>query len=191
MQKTINKILAEINRVITRPPSRPIRLMFFDTPMLCGVAQNKVKDEFESNEIININNFFESDEWVNVGDELSELESKYGNESPKFQRKLCQALEKYIISFIEINEAKKILIIEDAELYNNEFDPIHFLSAYMYEHYLIIEREIPVIWMTVGQKEEYESNKYKYYKTDTTNGRTIKLSQDSFSSCIFDYKSNY
>lgn len=191
MQKTINNILAEINRVIMRPPSRPIRLMFFETTMLYGFAQNKVKDEFETNEIININDFFESDEFGSVEDKLSELESNYGNNNHKFQRKLCQALEKYIISFIEKNESKKILIIEDSELYNNGFDPIHFLSAYMYEHYLIIEKEIPVIWMTVGQKEEYESNKYRYYKTDTTTGRTIKLSQDGFSSCIFDYKSNY
>lgn len=191
MQQIINNILAEINRVIVRPPSRPIRLMFFETVSLCGLAQNEVKDKFDFSEIININNFFESDEWINIGDKLSQLESKYGNINNKFQRELCQALEKYIISFIEMNKAKKILIIEDSELFNNGFDPIHFLSAYMYEHYVILENEIPVIWMTIGQKEEYESNEYKYYKTDTTNGRTIKLTQSGFSSCIFDYKSNY
>lgn len=191
MQRIINNIMAEINRVISKPPSRPIRLMLFETPMLCGFAQNKVKDEFEANEIININNFFESYEWSAASEKLADLEIKYGIDSHKFQRKLCETLEKYIICFIEANKAKKILIIEDSELYNNSFDPIHFLAAFMYDHYLILEKEIPVIWMTVGQKDEYGSDEYKYYKTDATNGRTIKLSQEGFRSCILEYKANY
>lgn len=191
MQKLINNIMAEVNRVISKPPSRPIRLMLFDTSLLYGFAQNKIKDEFEVNEIININNFFKSKEWIDARDALSQLETKYGNENNKFQRKLCEILEKYIINFIVNNKAKKILIIEDSELYNNGFDPIHFLSAYMYDHYLILEKEIPVIWLTVGQKEEYTSNEYKYYKTDVTTGKTIKVLQDNFRSCVFDYKSNY
>lgn len=191
MQKLIGNILSEVNRVISKPPSRPIRLMFFETSMLCGFAQNKIKDEFQSNEIININDFFESDEWCSVLSILSELEIKYGNNSPKFQRKLCATLEKYIMGFIEKNNPKKLLIIEDAELYNNCFDPIHFLSAYMYDNYLILEKEIPIIWITIGQKDEYDSNIYRYYKTESTQGRTIKLSQEGFRSCIFDYKSNY
>jgi len=190
MQKTINSVMAEIKRVISKPPSRPIRIMFFETPMMCGFVQNKVKEEFEATEIINVNNFFKSQEWIGDEDIIAELEIKYGNESPKFQRKLCETLEGYIIDFINSNNAKKLLIIEDSALYINGFDPIHFLSAYMYDHYLILEREIPIIWLTVGQKEEYSLNEYKYYKTDTTSGRTIKITQDSFRSCVFDYKSN-
>ena len=191
MQETINSIMSEIDRVISKPPSRPIRLMLFETLELYGLALNRAKDKFESNEIININIFFESDVWINNRNKLAESEEKYGEESFKFQRILCETLEKYIINFIETNNAKKILIIEDSELYLNGFDPIHFLSAYMYEHYLILEREIPIIWLTIGQKEEYSINEYKYYKTDMSMGRIIRLTQDSFRSCIFDYKLNY
>lgn len=191
MQKTINSLMAEVNRVITKPPSRPIRLMFFETIELYGLALNRVKENFEAKEIININNLFSSEVWINNGDRLAELEEKYGGGSFKFQRVLCEILEKYIIDFIEINNSKKILVIEDSELYINGFDPIHFISAYMYDHYLILENEIPVIWMTVGEKEDYSLNEYRYYKTDITKGRILTLTQDSFRNCILEYKSNY
>ena len=191
MQETINSIIAEVNRVITKPPSRPIRLMFFETTELYGVALNRVKDRFEAEEIININNLFNSEIWTSNSNRLAESEEKYGEESFKFQRVLCEIMEEYIVRFIETNNSKKILVIEDSELYINGFDPIHFLSAYMYDHYLILEKEIPIIWMTVGKKEEYTLNEYNYYKTDIARGRTLTLTQDSFRSCIFEYKSNY
>lgn len=191
MQLIINSVIAEVDRVITKPPSRPIRLMLFDTTKLYGFVLNKIKDSFQSEEIININKFFESDMWINNRNKLAETEEKYGDESFKFQRVLCEVLEKYIINLIKLNKLKKILVIEDSELYINGFDPIHFLAAYMYDHYLILEKEIPIIWMTIGEKEEYSLNEYNYHRTDITKGRTITLTQDSFRSCIFDYKSNY
>lgn len=191
MQSIINSVISEVNRVITKPPSRPIRLMLFETKELYSLAINKVKDCFQSDEIISIDNFFESGAWVNNRNKIAETEEKYGEESFKFQRLLCEVLEKYIIDSIKVNNLNKILVIKDSELYINGFDPIHFLSAYMYDHYLILEKEIPIIWMTIGEKEEYSLNEYNYHRTDITKGRTITLTQDSFRSCIFDYKSNY
>jgi hypothetical protein len=89
MQEIMSNVMAEVKRVISKPPSRPIRLMFFDTPALCGVVQNKVKEEFDDNEIININSFFESNKWEEQADRIAESESKYGVENIKFQRLLC------------------------------------------------------------------------------------------------------
>lgn len=191
MHEIINDVTAEVKRVITKPPSRPIRLMFFNTPALCGIVQNRIKEEFDNNEIININSFYSSNEWEKNTDRIAEAESKYGVENIKFQKLICESLEKYIVSFVEQNRPKKILVIEDSELYSNGFDPIHFLSAYMYEHYIILDNEIPMFWITIGQKEEYSTNEYRYYKTEFTNGRLIKITQDSFSSCVIDYKSIY
>jgi len=191
MQEIMSNVAAEVKRVISKPPSRPIRLMFFDTPALCGVVQNKVKEEFDNNEIININSFFESNKWEEQVELIAESESKYGIKNIKFQRLLCESLEKFIVNFVEVNKPKKLLVIEDSELYGNGFDPIYFLSAYMFEHYIILENEIPMFWITIGQKEEYSLNEYRYYKTDFSNGRLIRITQDNFSSCILDYKSNY
>lgn len=191
MREILDSVTAEVKRVINKPPSRPIRLMLFDTSALCNLVQNKIKEEFDNNEIININNFYSSNQWEKNVDRISQAESKYGVDNIKFQRIICESLEKYIVEYVELNKPSKLLVIEDSELYSNGFDPIHFLSAYMYEHYIVLDNEIPIIWLTVGQKEEYGTNEYRYYKTEYTSGRQIKITQDSFSSCVFDYKSDY
>ena len=191
MQEVIKIIIAEVNRVIQRPPSRPIRLMFFDTTSLCGYAQNKVKELFGGNEVININSFFESDTYKTHADVLATLESEVGMANIKFQRKLCEALENYIIDYIKTSRAKKILIIEDSELFNYEFNPIHFLSAYMFDNSEIVNNELPLIWLTVGQKDDYATSEYRYYKAENTSGRLIKLTQETFRSCILEFKTNY
>lgn len=191
MQEVINEVLAEVRRVIQKPPSRPIRLMFFDTTSLCGSAQNGVKELFDSNEVININSFFESDKYKNYADVLVTLESQVGMANLKFQRKLCEALENYILDYIKSNRAKKMLIIEDNELFNYEFNPIHFLAAYMFDNSEIVNNGLPLIWLTVGQKDEYATSEYRYYKTENTSGRLIKLTQETFRSCIFEFKENY
>ncbi|MGE5329880.1 MAG: hypothetical protein ACM3KR_10285 [Deltaproteobacteria bacterium] len=191
MQEAINKILAEVKRVIQRPPSRPIRLMLFDTASLCGYAQNKVKELFGGNEVININSFFESDTYRTYADVLAVLESEVGMANTKFQRKLCDALEEFIINYIKLNRAKKILIIEDSELFNYEFNPIHFLSAYMFDNSEIVDNELPLIWLTVGQKDDYATSEYRYYKTENTSGRLIKLTQETFRSCVLEFKEDY
>lgn len=191
MQEAINKILAEVKRVIQRPPSRPIRLMFFNTISLCGSAQNKVKELFSGNEVININSFFESDTYKTYSDVIAILESEVGMASTKSQRKLCEALEEFIINYIKSNRAKKILIIEDSELFNYEFNPIHFLSAYMFDNSKIVDNELPLIWLTVGQKDDYATNEYRYYKTENTAGRLIKLTQETFRSCVLEFKEDY
>lgn len=191
MHEIMNDVIAEVKRVINKPPSRPIRLIFVDTAALCRMVQNNIKDDFDNNEIININNFYTSNEWLKNADRIAEAEKKYGIDNIKFQKIICESLEKYIVDFVEQNRPRKLLILEDSELYSNGFDPIHFLSAYMYEHSIILDNEIPIIWITIGQKEEYETNEYRYYKTEFTDGRQIKITQDSFSSCVFDYKSDY
>ena len=191
MHEIISDVIAEVKRVISKPPSRPIRLMMFDTAALCGMVQNRIKDEFDNNEIININNFYISKVWEKNADRIAEAEVKYGVDNIKFQKIIYESLEKYIVNFVEQNKPRKLLVIEDSELYSNGFDPIHFLSAYMYEHYIVLDNEIPIIWITIGQKEEYGTNEYRYYKTESTSGRQIKITQDSFSSCVFDYKSDY
>ena len=191
MQEVINKIRAEVNRVINKPPARPIRLMFFDTVTLCGYAQNNLKELFQSNEIININSFFESDIYKTSSDVLVTLENQFGISDKKFQRKICELLELFIMEHIRSNTPKKILIIDDSELFNYGFNPIHFLSAYMFDNSEIINNELPIIWLTVGEKDYYETSTYKYYKSENTAGRLIKLSQETFRSCILDFKADY
>ena len=191
MQEIMNKVVLEVKRIISRPPSRPIRLMFFETVELYGIVLNKIKENFEIEEIININNLMKSKMWSDNITKLAEVEEKYGAENFRFMKTLYETLYEYIISLIKTKGLQKILVIEDSQLYINGFDPIHFLIAYMYDNYLILEREIPIIWLTIGEKEEYSLNEYNYYKTESTGGRTLRLTQDSFRSCIFDYKINF
>lgn len=58
----------------------------------------------------------------------------------------------------------------------------------MTENNKIVNDSIPLIWLTIGTKEEYSVNEYRYYKTETTQGRTVKVEQSTFSSCVKDYK---
>lgn len=36
---------------------------------------------------------------------------------------------------------------------------------------------IPLIWLTIGIKEDYSVNEYCYYKTESTKGRVIKIAK--------------
>ena len=45
MREILDSVTAEVKRVINKPPSRPIRLMLFDTASLCNLVQNKIKEE--------------------------------------------------------------------------------------------------------------------------------------------------
>lgn len=58
----------------------------------------------------------------------------------------------------------------------------------MGENQLIVNDSIPLIWLTIGTKEEYAVNEYCYYKTETEKGRLIKIEQSTLSSCVKDYK---
>lgn len=192
MQETLNKALIELNRVINKPPSRPIRLFFFETPMLCGYVQNKVKDLFDKNEIININSFFNSDTFNNNIKKIETLEKKYGTEHKRFQRRLCDMLDSYITNFIEQNRSRKILIINDNELFTYDFNPIHFLGSYIFDDSsIVVQKNVPLIWVTVGRRDEYNTNVYKYYKTSETAGRVLEAKNSNFISCIYDFKANY
>jgi len=58
----------------------------------------------------------------------------------------------------------------------------------MSENQLIINDSIPLIWLTIGIKEDYSVNEYYYYKTESTKGRVIKLEQSTLSTCVKDYR---
>ena len=155
MQKPINELIAEVTRVIKTPPSRPIRLMFLENEIFYEMAQNQVKELFSSNEIINMTHFMDFEAWKSREDELIEIEEKYGQEHKRYRQVLCEILEETIVDFIKENDAKKVLVIQDETLFTLGLDPIHFLLTYMSENQLIINDSIPLIWLTVGTKEDY------------------------------------
>lgn len=188
MQKPINELIAEVTRVINTPPSRPIRLMFLENEIFYEMAQNQVKELFAPNEIINMTNFMELETWKAREDELIKVEEKYGQEHRRYRQVLCEILEKTIVHFIEENDARKVLIIQDENLFQLGLDPIHFLLTYMSENQLIVNDSIPLIWLTIGTKEDYSVNEYCYYKTEDTKGRVIKIEQSTLSSCVKDYR---
>jgi hypothetical protein len=188
MQKPINELVAEVIRVINTPPSRPIRLMFLENELFYEMAQNQVKELFASNEIINMTNFMDFEAWKSREDELIEIEEKYGQEHKRYRQVLCEILEKAIVDFIKENDAEKVLVIQDETLFTLGLDPIHFLLTYMSENQLIINNSIPIIWLTVGVKEDYSVNEYCYYKTENTKGRAIKIEQSTLSTCVKDYR---
>ena len=188
MQKSINELVTEVIRVINTPPSRPIRLMFLENELFYEMAQNQVKELFVSNEIINMTNFMDFEAWKSREDELIEIEEKYGQEHKRYRQVLCEILEKAIVDFIKENDAEKVLVIQDETLFTLGLDPIHFLLTYMSENQLIINDSIPLIWLTVGTKEDYSVNEYCYYKTESTKGRAIKIEQSTLSTCVKDYR---
>lgn len=188
MQKPINELIAEVTRVINTPPSRPIRLMFLENEIFYEIAQNQVKELFTSNEIINMTNFMDFEAWKSREDELIEIEEKYGQGHKRYRQVLCEILEKTIVDFIKENDAVKVLVIQDETLFTLGLDPIHFLLTYMSENQLIINDSIPLIWLTVGVKEDYSVNEYCYYKTENTKGRAIKIEQSTLSTCVKDYR---
>ena len=152
------------------------------------MAQNQVKELFASNEIINMTNFMDFEAWKSREDELIEIEEKYGQEHKRYRQVLCEILEKAIVDFIKENDAEKVLVIQDETLFTLGLDPIHFLLTYMSENQLIINNSIPIIWLTVGVKEDYSVNEYCYYKTENTKGRAIKIEQSTLSTCVKDYR---
>lgn len=188
MQKPTDEIIAEINRVIKTPPSRPIRLMFLENEIFYEMAQNQVKDLFAPNEIMNMTDFMQCAAWKEREDEILKVEEKYGQEHKKYRQVLCEIVEKAIVNYIKDNDIEKVLVIQDGDLYTLGFDPIHFLLAYMGENQLIINDSIPLIWLTIGIKEDYAVNEYRYYKTETEAGRIIKIEQSTLGSCVKDYK---
>lgn len=188
MQKPTDELIAEIKRVIVRPPSRPIRLMFMENEILYEMAQNQAKDLFSQNEILNMSDFMHCEAWKNREAELVEIEQKYGQGHKRYRQVLCEILEKSVVDFIEENDASKILVIQDEMLFTLGVNPIHFLLTYMTENNKIVNDSIPLIWLTIGTKEEYTVNEYCYYKTETTRGRTVKVEQSTFSSCVKDYR---
>lgn len=188
MQKPINELVSEVIRVINTPPSRPIRLMFLENEIFYEMAQNQVKELFASNEIINMTNFMDFEVWKSREDELIEIEEKYGQGHKRYRQVLCEVLEKTIVDFIKENDAEKVLVIQDETLFTLGLDPIHFLLTYMSENQLIINDSIPLIWLTVGVKEDYSVNEYCYYKTENTKGRAIKIEQSTLSTCVKDYR---
>lgn len=188
MQKPINELIAEVTRVIKTPPSRPIRLMFLENEIFYEIAQNQVKELFSSNEIINMTKFMDFEAWKSREDELIEIEEKYGQEHKRYRQVLCEILEETIVDFIKENDAKKVLVIQDETLFTLGLDPIHFLLTYMSENQLIINDSTPLIWLTVGTKEDYSVNEYCYYKTESTKGRAIKIEQSTLSTCVKDYR---
>lgn len=188
MQKPINELVSEVIRVINTPPSRPIRLMFLENEIFYEMAQNQVKELFASNEIINMTNFMDFEAWKSREDELIEIEEKYGQGHKRYRQVLCEVLEKTIVDFIKENDAEKVLVIQDETLFTLGLDPIHFLLTYMSENQLIINDSIPLIWLTVGVKEDYSVNEYCYYKTENAKGRAIKIEQSTLSTCVKDYR---
>ncbi|MBP3504966.1 MAG: hypothetical protein J6K43_00990 [Lachnospiraceae bacterium] len=188
MQSPTNELIAEIKRVIDRPPSRPIRLMFLENEVLYEMAQNQVKELFQQKEIYNMSDFMKCPAWSDRAEELLEVEQKYGQMHRKYRQILCEILEKAVIDFIETNDVNKVLIIQDEVLFSLGLDPVHFMLTYMTENNKIVNDSIPIIWLTIGIKEEYSVNEYCYYKTEATQGRTVKVEQSTFSSCVKDYK---
>ena len=159
-----------------------------ENEILYEMAQNQAKDLFSQNEILNLSDFIQSQAWKNRETELVEIEQKYGQEHKRYRQVLCEILEKAVVDFIEEKDALKVLVIQDEVLFTLGIDPIHFLLTYMTENNKILNESIPLIWLTIGTKEEYSVNEYRYYKTETTQGRVVKVEQSTFSSCVKDYK---
>lgn len=193
MQEIINNVSKEINRVIQKPPSRPVRLMFFENKALYGIVLNSIREEyFVSNEIVNVNDFFESEIYDDNIDELTKIENKYGINSSRFQSKLSETFTAFLEKFCDINKIKKILIMEDEELCSYEFNPLDYISRYLAaDDSFVVQANVPIIWVTIGKKDSYEENVYHYYKTEKTEGRKIKITNSNFVDCIHDYKIEY
>lgn len=188
MQKPTDELMAEVNRVISTPPSRPIRLIFLENEVLYEMAQNEVKELFSQSEIVNMSDFMESSAWKKREDELEKIEEKYGQEHRRYKQVLCEIVEQRIVDQIIEKKAEKILVIQDETLFTLGLDPIHFLLTYMSENQLIINDSIPVIWLTIGSKEDYSINEYCYYKTEMTPGKIVRIEQSTLSACVKDYK---
>lgn len=188
MQKPTDELMAEVSRVISTPPSRPIRLIFLENEVLYEMAQNEVKELFSQSEIVNMSDFMESSAWKKREDELEKIEEKYGQEHRRYRQALCEIVEQRIVDQIVEKKAEKILVIQDETLFTLGLDPIHFLLTYMSENQLIINDSIPVIWLTIGSKEDYSINEYCYYKTERTSGKIVRIEQSTLSACVKDYK---
>ena len=188
MQKPTDELVAEVNRVLKTPPSRPIRLMFLENEVFYEMAQNQVKELFSSSEIINMSDFLNCKIWKEREDEILAIEEKYGQDHKRYRLLLCEILEQMIVDFIKTNNAEKVLVIQDETLFTLGLDPIHFLLNYIAENSLIINESIPVIWLTIGSKEDYAVNEYCYYKTESTAGRIIKVRKSTLSSCVKEYR---
>ena len=139
MQSPTNELIAEIKRVIDRPPSRPIRLMFLENEVLYEMAQNQVKELFRQKEIYNMSEFMKCAAWNDRTEELIEIEQKYGQEHKRYRQILCEILEKAVIDFIETNDVDKVLIIQDEVLFSLGLDPVHFILTYMTENNKIVD----------------------------------------------------
>lgn len=190
MQEIIDNVSNEIKRVIQKPPSRPVRLMFFENKALYSMVLNNIREQyFVSNEIVNVNDFFGSNVYDENIDELTKIENKYGISSSRFQSKLSEIFTTYLEKFSDRNKVKKILIMEDEELYSYEFNPLDYISRYLAaDDSFVVQANIPIIWVTIGKKDSYEENIYHYYKTEQTEGRRIKITNSNFVDCIYAYK---
>ena len=122
---------------------------------MCIRDRNQVKDLFSTNEIMNMSEFMQCSAWKEREDELLKIEEKYGQEHKRYRQVLCEIVEKAIVNHIKDNDIQKVLIIQDGELYTLGLDPIYFLLTYMGENQLIVNDSIPLIWLTIGTKEEY------------------------------------
>jgi hypothetical protein len=193
MQEIIYNVSKEINRVVSKPPSRPIRLMFFENKSLYGIVINSIREKyFVANEILNVNSFFESEVYDENIDELTKIENKYGISSGRFQTKLSEIFTLFLEKFCDSNKIKKLLIMEDEELYNYEFNPLDYISRYLAsDDSFAVQANLPIVWVTIGKKDPYEENIYHYYKTEQTEGRRIKITNSNFVDCIYDYKIEY
>lgn len=188
MREPINELIAEIKRVIASPPSRPVRLMFMENEILYEMAQNQAKELFGQNEILNMSDFMKFHAWQEREGYIQEIEAEYGSEHKRYRQAVCETLESVINEFMDKNEAAKVLVIQDALLSSLNFDPIHFLLAYMTENQKIVNGSIPLIWLTIGIKEEYSENEYCYFKTETAPGRKVKVKQSTLTACVKDYR---
>ena len=185
MQDTLSGIVEDVNKLINNPPSVPLRVVFVDTNYLYEKKKKKISDKmFMSEEIINLKDFFDSEVF---NKNISALET-LNQESREYRIKLYDLIYSFISSEKVKRNIKKILIIGDEVLFDLKFDPVEFAYISLYNSGIISE-EIPIYYLTIAIKSDYDDITYFYYRSELSQGREIKMKYQNLASNILSYNS--
>ena len=185
MREDMEKAIREIDQFIQRPPSRPVKLMFAPSRADYDMLLEQMQERFLWKERLSAGTMFQSERWKEEHDRLWAAEKKSGPKSTAFQKELCHVLKEIILEFISQNQSSKLLIYGDEELYQMEFDPIHFFAAYLAEESLLLRNEIPVLWLSIGTRDSYDPNEIGYYRMEDIPGRTLQITQETFGANVW------
>ncbi len=188
--QTVNKIEKDLETFINNPPNIPLRVVFVKNKLMKEFLVDKIKFKlFDNSQIVYLSEFYNSKELEEASENLEKLTEKFGEDSFKYLSKFQDALELYITNITKDREIKKVLVLNDEDLYDiKKFDPIEFVYGHFSEGGFFVDNEIPLIWLTIGSKNIVDDNIIHYFKEDNNEGRVLKLNRHTFMNNILIYE---